>query len=78
LGRLAANKWRAASHVEYVPPKEKPCFPDGSKILPRETELSIYVTIIKRSKRQHVGDKKEVIHFIVSIITRKDGTRMMA
>jgi hypothetical protein len=75
---LAANKWRAASDVEYVPPKEKPCFPDGPKILPRETELSIYVTIIKRSKRQCVSDKNEVIHFIVGIITRKDGTRMMA
>ena len=34
--------------------------------------------IIKRSKRQCVSDKKEVIHFIVGIITRKDGTRMMA
>ena len=44
----------------------------------RQSYPAIYVTIIKMSKRQHVSNKKEVIHFIVGISTRKDGTRMMA
>jgi hypothetical protein len=30
LGRLAANKLRAASDIEFAAPKEKPCFPATS------------------------------------------------